>query len=239
MNQRVQKILREWGVASRRESERMITEGRVKINNKVVKIGEQADPKTDKIEVDGKVLKNRPRLIYILLNKPKGFISTCNDPQNRKTVLDLLDSELKLRQGIHPVGRLDRNSTGALLLTNDGELTLKLTHPRYNLSKTYQVWVKGNPPESILQKWREGVFLDNKKTLPAKIDVLTKKTTKTLLRIVLNEGRNRQIRKIADLLGYPVINLDRIAIGSIKLSSLTRGQYRFLENREVNMLKKK
>jgi pseudouridine synthase len=239
MKQRVQKILREWGIASRRQAEKMILDGRVKINERPIKLGDQADPKKDKIKVDGKVLTNRPPMRYILLHKPKGVVSTCSDPQNRPTVLDLLDSELKLGQGIHPIGRLDRNSTGALLLTNDGELTLKLTHPRYHLSKIYHVWVKGNPSDSILRKWREGIVLEGTKTEPAQVEILTQKPTKTLLKIVIYEGRNRQIRKIADLLGFPVLRLHRVSVGSIKLSSLPCGEYRFLENWEVKKLKQK
>jgi pseudouridine synthase len=239
MKERVQKILREWGIASRREAERMILEGRIKINGQLIKLGEQADKQKDIISVDGKVLTNRPDLYYILLHKPQNFICTCYDPQNRQTVLDLLAPELKSGLGIHPVGRLDRNSTGALLLTNDGQLTLNLTHPRYHLSKTYEVWVKGYPPEAILQKWREGIVWEGKKTLPAHIEVLNPKTTKTCLKIVINEGRNRQIRKIADFFGFPVIRLHRIAIGSIKLSSLACGKYRFLKDWEVKMLMKK
>jgi pseudouridine synthase len=239
MQQRVQKILREWGIASRREAEKMILAGRIKINDRPIKLGERADSQEDIIKIDDKILTNRPDLSYILVHKPKGVVSTCHDPQNRQTVIDLLAPELRCNQGIHPVGRLDRDSTGALLLTNDGQLTLNLTHPRYHLKKTYQVWVKGNPSESILDKWREGIMLEDKKTLPAQVEILTQKPTKTLLKIVINEGRNRQIRKVGDLLGFPVLNLHRIAIGSIRLSSLPCGQYRFLQDWEIKKLTKK
>ena len=238
MMQRIQKILREWGIASRREAERMILAGRVKLNGIPVQLGDRADPQKDKIEVDGVRLTHPPRGICILLHKPKGVVCTCEDPQKRKTVLDLLAPELRSGQGIHPVGRLDRNSTGALLLTNNGSLTLSLTHPRYHLPKTYQVWVKGYPSESRLQQWREGVVLDNKKTLPAKIEVLTSKENKTLLKVMIKEGRNRQIRRVCELLGFPVINLHRTAIGPIKLSCLPRGKYRFLEDWELDKLTK-
>jgi pseudouridine synthase len=237
MKERIQKIISEHGIASRREAEKMILEGRVKLNGSLVKLGDKANPQQDKIEIDGKRLTKRPPLVYILLHKPKGVVCTCEDPQNRKTVIDLLEPKLRSGYGIHPVGRLDRESTGALLLTNDGELTLNLTHPRYHLPKTYRVWLQGHPNESILQQWSEGVILDHKKTSPAQVKILAQKTTKTLLEIVLNEGRNRQIRKTAELLGFPVIRLHRTAIGSLKLADLPCGEYRFLEPWEVKKIK--
>jgi len=244
MKERVQKILSQWGIASRREAEKMIQDGRVKLNGKVVELGDKADPRKDKLKVDGVVIKNRPELTYILLNKPAGVVSTCKDPQNRKTVIDLLPPELRTGQGLHPVGRLDAASTGALLLTNDGELTMGLTHPRYHLPKTYEVWVEGNPPENILNTWREGVMLLGKKTLPAEVKVLKRATEKTLLKVVLTEGRNRQIRLIAEELGFKVIKLHRTAIDTIllqppKAPMLPSGDFRFLTPFEVNSLKKR
>lgn len=236
MKERVQKILQKSGIASRREGEKMILAGRVKINNHPVELGDKADAKRDKITIDGKILNKRPPKIYILLHKPKGVVCTCNDPQNRKTVIHLLNPELRSGQGIHPIGRLDQDSTGALILTNDGNLTLNLTHPRYHLPKTYQVWVEGEPPESVLETWRQGVMLEGQKTLPAEIEVLTRKTTKTLLKIIINEGKNKQIRKVAEILGFPVINLHRTAIGSIKLASLPVGEHRFLEDWEIKKI---
>ncbi len=236
MKERIQKIISEHGIASRREAEKMILEGRVKLNGSLVKLGDKATPQQDKIEIDGKLLKKRPPLVYILLHKPKGVVCTCEDPQNRKTVIDLLEPELKSGYGIHPVGRLDIDSTGALLLTNDGQFTLNLTHPRYHLPKTYQVWVQGHPNESILQQWRQGVILDHQKTSSAQVKILTQKTTKTLLEIILNEGRNRQIRRVAELLGFPVIRLHRTTIGSLKLGDLPCGEYRFLEPWEVKKI---
>ena len=238
MPERVQKILRQWGIASRREAEKMILDSRVKVNGVKIRLGDKATPEIDTIEVDNQIItqKSRPNLVYILLNKPKGVISTCEDPKQRKTVLDLLSPELKSGQGIHPVGRLDRNSTGALILTNDGSLTLSLTHPRYHLPKTYLVWLKGNIPNHIIQKWSQGFVWEGKKTLPADIMIKYKQRDKTLIQVILREGRNRQIRRIADLLGYPVISLHRTAIGSLKLSNLTAGNYRFLSRSEVKQL---
>ena len=184
MSERVQKILREWGIASRRECETLINQGKVKVNGVIITIGDKANPSIDRIEVDGKILSKdyRPSLFYILLNKPKDYITTCDDPQGRKTVIDLLPKSLQSGKGIHPVGRLDRNSTGALLLTNDGELTLNLTHPRYHQEKTYLVTLKGNIPNEILRQWEEGFVWEGKQTLPAEITV--------------NQRRNYRIKKV-------------------------------------------
>jgi len=245
MTQRLQKILSQWGIASRREAEKMILAGRVRLNGSVVQLGEKANPETDQIEIDGIPLKptHRPQSIYLLLNKPAGVVSTCRDPRKRPTVLDLLPPELREGQGIHPVGRLDAESTGALLLTNDGALTLALTHPRHRVSKTYHVWVQGHPLESVLQAWRQGVILSGSKTLPAQVEVLQKQGSQTLLKVVLHEGRNRQIRRVAEQLGYPVLQLHRIAIGSICLekpgANLRPGTYRPLEAFEIRFLQDK
>lgn len=240
MSERIQKILREWGIASRREAEAMIIQGRVKVNGIMTQLGDKADAMKDKIEVDGKILSNnfRPRLVYLLLNKPKGYISTCDDPQGRKTVMDLLPSHLKLGKGIHPVGRLDRNSTGALLLTNDGSLTVSLTHPRYDLPKTYLVTLEGNIPNKIVQQWEEGFMWEGKQTLPTEITINKRSNNQTQMEIVLREGRNRQIRRIAELFGYPVVSLHRKAIGTIKIASLSSGNHRNLTIQEIADLKK-
>ena len=243
MEERVQKILSQWGIASRRQAEKMIEAGQVRLNGTVAHPGQKANPETDLIEVDGKTVKpgNRPQSIYLLLNKPAGVVSTCRDSRNRPTILDLLPNTLRDCQGIHPVGRLDAESTGALLLTNDGALTFHLTHPRHHIPKTYHVWVQGYPPESVLQIWRQGVNLLGKKTLPAHVRVLNQRDEATLLEIVLTEGRNRQIRRVAELLGYPVIHLHRTAIGSIKLQLpgepvLPSGHYRSLKDFEIRFL---
>jgi 23S rRNA pseudouridine2605 synthase len=243
MEERVQKILSQWGIASRRQAEKMIEAGQVRLNGLVVHLGEKANPETDVIEVKGKPVQpcNRPQSIYLLLNKPTGVVSTCHDSRNRRTILDLLPNELSQGQGIHAVGRLDAESTGALLLTNDGALTYYLTHPRHHIPKTYHVWVQGHPPKSVLQVWRQGVDLLGKKTLPAQVRVLEQQISATLLEIVLTEGRNRQIRRVADLLSYPVIHLHRTAIGSIQLqlpgeAVLATGDYRSLTDFEIRFL---
>ncbi len=242
MTERVQKILSQWGIASRRQGEKMILSGRVQVNGTVAYLGQKADPDHDLIEVDGKVIHrtSRPQSIYLLLNKPVGVVSTCKDTGGRPTVLDLLPPKLRQGKGIHPVGRLDFHSTGALLLTNDGGLTLALTHPRYHLRKTYQVWVKGNVSPSILTAWGEGIILEGKKTLPAEVKILQKRGAETLLEIVLIEGRNRQIRKVASAFSLTVVSLHRIAIGEITLDlpnqPLLPGKYRCLEDFELEYL---
>jgi 23S rRNA pseudouridine2605 synthase len=246
MPERVQKILSKWGIASRRQAEQMILEGRVRLNGTVVDLGQKADLQFDRIEVDGQPIqaRDRPQPIYLLLHKPAGIVSTCDDPHDRRTVLQLLPQGLRQGQGLHPIGRLDLESTGALLLTNDGELTHYLTHPRHHIAKTYEVWVDGEMSSSLLRQWREGVMLDNRKTLPAAVDVLRRTLSSTLLRVVLREGRNRQIRRIAEQLGHSVIQLHRTAIGEIQLGSdrssgrpaLSPGQHRLLEDFEVRLL---
>lgn len=245
MKERVQKIIAQWGIASRRQAEMLISQGRVRLNGEVVHLGQKADPKRDRLEVDGKPLKarDRPEPIYLLLHKPKGIVTTCADPQGRKTVLDLLPKTWRHGQGIHPVGRLDSDSTGALLLTNDGDLTQAIAHPRSHIEKLYHVWVTGDPSLATLNLWRKGIILDDHQTLPTTIKVLTKRADKTLLAIYLREGRNRQIRRIAEQLGHPVLKLHRVAIGPIQLQGadqprLPVGQYRTLSSRELQSIRK-
>jgi 23S rRNA pseudouridine2605 synthase len=239
MTIRLQKILSEWGIASRREAEKLIISGRVRVNGEIAHLGQQANPDSDRIQVDRIEIKpkNRPQPIYLLLNKPLGVVCTCSDPEQRKTVLDLLPRSLTENTGIHPVGRLDINSSGALLLTNDGEFTNHLTHPRHQISKIYHVWIEGHPTETMLQKWRNGVLLEKRKTLPAQIRKLKQNDNQTLLEVILKQGRNRQIRKIVELLGYTVTRLHRIAIGAIKIDNMLPGEYRHLQPLEINVLK--
>lgn len=237
MKQRLQKILSQWGIASRRQAEALILAGRVRLNGTVVELGQKADSEADAIEVDGKLVgRIKPTLVYFLLHKPAGVVSTCYDPQRRPTVMELLPPSWREGQGIHPVGRLDVDSTGALLLTNDGELTFGLTHPRHGISKTYQVWVQGHPPASVLQLWRQGVVLEGRKTRPAQVRVIDRDATKTGLEIILQEGRNRQIRRVALALGCPVLKLHRTAIGPIQLQNLGVGKYRPLKDFELHFL---
>ncbi len=240
MEERLQKILSQWGVASRRQAEQLILAGRVRVNGEVVQqLGQKADPTCDRIEVDGRQMTSlsRPEPLYLLLNKPLGVVSTCADPWGRPTVLHLLPEKLRQDNGLHPVGRLDANSTGALLLTNDGDLTYALTHPSHQVPKTYRVWVEGHPSPQVLHQWRKGVMLDDRLTLPAQVEVVAQKADRTCLEVVLQEGRNRQIRRVATQLGHPVLALHRIAIGPIVLNGLPTGKVRSLTQEEVNFLK--
>ena len=170
---RLQKILSQWGVASRRRAEKMIVAGEVWVNGQPAHLGQKVSPESDRIEVNGKQIQpvQKPNLTTLLLHKPAGVLSTCQDPWKRLTVLDLLPSIYRHR-GLHPVGRLDADTTGALLLTNDGELTYHLTHPRHHIPKVYRVWLEGNPPQAVLQQWRQGILLDNRLTLPAQVKVV-------------------------------------------------------------------
>ncbi len=245
MEARLQKILAQWGIASRREAEEMIRQSRVCVNGVLAHLGQKVDPYQDKISIDGQpvLTEQRPSLLYLLLHKPAGIVSTCHDPQGRPTVLDLLPSELRAGLGIHPVGRLDVDSTGALILTNDGELTYGLTHPSHSISKTYRVVVQGHPPVTVLEKWSQGIVLEGRITRPAQVRLIESYIDQSCLEIVLKEGRNRQIRRIAEQLGYPVINLHRTAIGSIQLKTsitafLPSGKYRYLTEDEISFLNK-
>ena len=180
--------------------------------------------------------KNRPELIYLLLHKPESVVTTCHDPQQRRIALDLLPVSLR-QMGLYPVGRLDAASTGALLLTNDGALTACLTHPRHSVAKTYQVWVEGQPSEVALQQWRQGLLLEERLTRPAEVRPLATQADRSCLEIVLREGRNRQIRRVAAQLGHPVLALHRLAIGPIQLGNLASGQHRLLSQAEVDFLR--
>ena len=232
--QRLQKLMAAAGLCSRRTAEAWIEAGRVNVDGQVASLGDQADPDSQVIQVDGRPLCPRREPTVLLINKPAGVISTCRDPRGRSTVLDLLPRQL--RQGLHPVGRLDADSRGALLLTDQGELTLRLTHPRFDHAKTYRVWVEGTPLDTTLQRWRRGVSLDGTRTRSAEVRVLQRRSERTLLEVVLLEGRNRQIRRVADLLGHPVLDLQRVAISGLRLGPLPEGRWRHLSRGEWQSL---
>ena len=232
--QRLQKLIAAAGLCSRRTAEAWIEAGRVNVDGQVSTLGDQADPDSQVIQVDGRPLCPRREPTVLLINKPVGVISTCRDPRGRSTVLDLLPRQL--RQGLHPVGRLDAASRGALLLTDQGELTLRLTHPRFDHAKTYRVWVEGTPLDTSVQRWRRGVSLDGTRTRSAEVRVLQHRSDRTLLEVVLLEGRNRQIRRVAELLGHPVVDLQRVAISGLRLGALPEGRWRRLSRGEWHPL---
>jgi pseudouridine synthase len=231
--ERLQKILAQAGIASRRHSETLITEGRVTVNGAVVTaLGTQADPEKDTITVDGRPVQLTAQKSYFLLHKPKGFLSTCFDPQGRKTVLELVP----YAPGLHPVGRLDKDTSGLLLLTNDGSFTEALTHPRHGIRKTYLAEVKGRPNAQAIETLRKGVKLEGGVTLPAQVEVVERRLDTTTLAITIREGRNRQVRRMAEAVGHPVVKLERVAIGDITGQNLPAGQFRPLSAQEVSRL---
>ncbi len=241
---RIQKIIASTGAASRREAEDWIREGRVRVNGRVAGLGDRANPEKDSIKVDEKRIRpsSGPRT-YLLLNKPKGFVTTVSDPEGRNTVLDLLPG--KLRRGVKPVGRLDVQTEGLLLLTDDGDLARLVTHPSGSCVKEYMVKVSGEPPESKLEKLRRGgLRLDGRPTRPCGIERASgtprrgEEEGNTWLRVTLTEGRMRQIRRMFEMIGHPVSKLKRVAIGPIRDPGLTPGAYRRLADAEVAALKR-
>lgn len=236
MEERLQKVLASAGVASRREAEKYILAGRVKVNGKTVKeLGVKVGPKAF-IMVDGKAIKQEKK-VYYAFYKPRGVVTTMVDPQGRRTISDFA-SELSER--VFPVGRLDYNTEGLLILTNDGDLTQKLTHPKHEVDKTYRVVVPGLAPQEKLDLLRVGVKLEDGITAPAIVTLIAYDTEKntTTFDIVIHEGRNRQVRRMCDFIGFPVRQLKRIKLGNLTLQGLSRGKYRELSEAEVNSLVK-
>ena len=240
MEQRLQKLIAAAGIASRRHAEELIVSGRVTVNGKVItELGSKADPEKDHIKVNGKLinptLKAREK-VYVLLNKPKGYLSSVSDPEDRPLVVDLLPPSLGR---LHPVGRLDFNTEGLLLLTNDGDLTNFVTAARNRVKKVYEVKVKGLPPEGALQRLRRGVTLDDgTRTGPAEITRLKETPTNAWFEIILHQGRNQQIRRMFDLIGYSVVKLRRVSIGFLRDDNLKTGYWRLLSSSEVARLMK-
>jgi 23S rRNA pseudouridine2605 synthase len=233
---RLQKILAQAGVASRRGAEKLIAEGRVTVNGDTVReMGTKADLAADDIRVDGRRIKAAERLRYILLNKPAGFVTTRSDPQRRRTVIDLLGG---VREYVYPVGRLDYDTEGLLLLTNDGDLAAALTHPRHGVERTYEARVAGMPDQDAIDRLRKGIPLDGKRTLPADVVLLNRSGREGLLLITIREGRNRQVRRMCEAVGHPVDKLKRVKIGPLSDRMLRRGEWRDLTPAEVKSLKK-
>ena len=230
---RLQKHLAECGIASRRKAEELIAAGKVKINGHIAEIGAKVDPKRDKVTVRGKAVVPVNEKVYIMLNKPRGFVTTMSDELGRKTVSDLVaDAQAR----IFPVGRLDRDSEGLLIMTNDGDFANKLTHPSSHVNKTYRVTVKGVAEEEQILQMKEGIVLDGRKTLPCDCFVAERKPDRTVLIFVLNEGRNRQIRRMCEAVGLEVLRLKRTEIAGVKLGMLPQGKWRPLNEREMRRL---
>lgn len=232
--ERLQKILAQAGLGSRRACEELIRQGRVTVNGIVARLGSSADPARDAIAVDGKPVQLPGSHTYILLHKPRGVVSTVRDTHGRRTVLDLVPASSRL----YPVGRLDLDSEGLMLLTDDGEVALRLTHPRYGQAKEYHVKVRGHPGKETLQRWCEGIVIEGERTLPAEVTVLRREANSTWLRVVLREGRKREIRRVAEALGHPVERLIRLRLGPLKLGNLKPGEWRPLTPGEIAALRR-
>jgi pseudouridine synthase len=235
---RLQKIISQAGVASRRAAEKLIAEGRVTVNGETVtEMGTKADPTRDDIRVDGRRIKSTERLRYILLYKPAGYVTTRSDPQRRRTVIDLLRG---VREYVYPVGRLDYDTQGLLLLTNDGDLAARLTHPRHQVERTYEASVAGMPDDEAINRLRRGIPLDGRRTLPADVILVNKgrRDQKGVLIITIREGRNRQVRRMLEAVGHPVESLRRIRFGPLGVRGLKPGEWRELSELEVEKLKK-
>ena len=234
MVERLQKLLAKAGHGSRRKCESLIVAGRVRVNGQVARLGTKADPNLDLVEVDNKPISFE-KALYIMLNKPVGVLSSTEDEldQGRPTVRGLVE----IPGHFYPVGRLDKQSEGLILLTNDGELAHRLTHPRYGHEKLYRIKVEGHIAERNLDQWRNGLLLDDRMTAPAKVEVIKQTDENTLLYVTLREGRKRQIRRVAAALDHPVNQLVRLRIGPIRLSGVAPGKWRHLTDDEVRSLR--
>lgn len=230
---RLQKFLAESGVASRRKSEELIDQGKVKVNGRVAMIGDKIDPKKDTVTVSGKKIVKTKTFTYVVLHKPRGFITTMSDEKDRKCVAELIKD---VEGRVYPVGRLDKDSEGMLLFTNDGAFANAMTHPTKHVPKTYRVTVRPSISEEQITALTQGVIIEERKTAPAEVRVITKEEGRVVLEIILYEGRNRQIRKMCEEVGLEVARLKRTAIGSIKLGMLKQGAWRHLTEDEVRKL---
>lgn len=229
---RLQKFLANSGVASRRKCEELILEGKISVNGKVIKeLGTKIDPTVDKVVYCGKVIHNTERLVYILLNKPIGYVTTANDQFNRDTVLDLV----KVKERVVPVGRLDMYTSGALILTNDGDFIYRVTHPKHEVTKTYTVTVNGIITNEAVDNLKCGVEIDDYVTRPAKVKILKIDQEKNIsrLEITIHEGKNKQVRKMCEAVGSKVVALHRSKIGNIGVKDLKLGNWRYLNKSEI------
>ena len=231
---RLQKYLSQCAVASRRKSEELIASGKVKVNGKIAGLGDKINPKRDTVTVSGKKIVSSKKHYYIMLHKPRGFITTMDDELGRKCVAELVKD---VGARVYPVGRLDRDSEGLLIMTNDGEFANYLTHPSKHVPKTYRVTVRPDVTEDHLIAFNEGIEIDGRKTAPADAHIIEKSENRVVLEVILHEGRNRQIRRMCEALGLEVARLKRTHIGSLKLGMLPQGKWRNLTEDEVHRLK--
>lgn len=231
---RLQKFLAEAGIASRRRSEALINEGKVTINGNLARIGAKVNPVRDIVLVEGKKVELKSKKVYILLNKPVGYVTTVKDQFNRQTVMDLINTE----ERVVPVGRLDMYTSGALILSNDGDFIYRVTHPKHEIEKTYIAKVNGEVSDSDIQKLRDGVEIEDYTTKPAKVRILSYNKQKNLteIEITIHEGKNRQVRKMIEAIGRKTIELERTKIGNISIQDLKVGKWRLLKNDEVDKL---
>lgn len=236
MEKRIQKAISESGFCSRRMAESLITQKRIKVNGRLATIGMKINPLKDNLVIDDEKISfvKKKEYLYLIMNKPRGYITTMSDEKSRRCVADLL-KDIKSR--IYPIGRLDVNSEGLLLFTNDGEFANNVMHPTRHVTKTYRVTVKNDVTDIIAAQLSEGVFIDGKKTAPAQVIILDKAPNRVVMEMIIREGRNRQIRKMCEVLGLEVIRLKRTSIGPIKLGMLKPGTYRLLSKEEVRAIK--
>ena len=233
--ERLQKYMARCGIASRRKAEELILQGSVKVNGIIEKeLGSKINPEKDEVTVYDKIIYEKKEHIYIKLYKPEGYITTVKDQFNRKTVLDLVN----IKDRIYPVGRLDYDTSGLLLLTDDGDLANKLMHPKYRIFKTYEAEIEGGISEDSINKLRNGVLIDGYKTAPAKVKLLKKTQKNSFVQISIHEGKNRQVRKMFEKVGHRVIKLKRLSFGNINLDGLREGQWKYLTDDEIEYLKR-
>lgn len=233
--ERLQKYIARSGVTSRRKAEELIITGHVMVNGiKITELGTKIDPEKDTVTVDNKEISEINKFIYIKLYKPEGYVTTVKDQFDRKTVLDLID----IKERIYPIGRLDYNTSGLLLLTNDGDLANKLMHPKYQIYKTYIAEIDGQISDESIKKLRNGVIIENYKTAPARVKLLKYKENKSIVQVSIHEGKNRQVRKMFVAVGHQVRTLKRVSFGEINLEDLKVGSWKNLSNEEIKFLKR-
>jgi 23S rRNA pseudouridine2605 synthase len=234
VEERLQKFMARCGIASRRKCEEIIVSGRVKVNNKlIVELGQKVNPDMDVVHVDNEIIRLEENTVYIALNKPEGVVSTVNDEKGRKTIIDLIE----VKERIYPIGRLDYDTSGLIILTNDGDIYNKVIHPRQAINKVYIALLECYPTEEEIYKFCNGVDIDGYITAKAEFEVLNKFGVNCNVKITIHEGKNRQIRKMCEAIDHPVINLKRVSVGEIALGELEKGKWRNLTNIEIDYLK--